>query len=163
MIFKKKERKIKTRHLFITQNSNVVLLAWHMPFTDSYKEWTATQCSWRKTPLRTMSDGRSRGRFCSQGFPASAQRAGVCLQYQQHRPLGTTLSLKKTRQLWLVAGSFKNIKTKLKIHTLEQESQLVGFCELFKECLLTMGRKYRTWTYAVAAFLDFHVLLVSSD
>lgn len=35
------------------------------------------------------------GQFCSQGFPASVQRAGVCLQCQLHWPL-RTLSLKKT-------------------------------------------------------------------
>lgn len=76
---KKTKQNKKTRHLFITQNRTVVLLAWHMPFTDSYKEWTATKCSWKKTLLHTMSDGRSGGQHCSQGCPASAQRAEVCL------------------------------------------------------------------------------------
>lgn len=33
-----------TKSLFITQNRNAALLGWHMPFTDSYKEWTARQC-----------------------------------------------------------------------------------------------------------------------
>lgn len=63
-------------------------------------------------------EGRAlQGQFCSQGFPASVRRAGVCLQCQLHWPL-QTLSLKKTGQLWSVAGSFENVKTKLNIHTL---------------------------------------------
>lgn len=57
------------------------------------------------------------GQFCSQGFPASVQRAGVCLRCQLHWPL-ETLSLKNTCQLWSVAGSSEDVKTEPNIHTL---------------------------------------------